>query len=519
MDENIYDNISKLYTDSGYFSRYSKDIWITIIICIIVFYVVSYFYIMNHLQPIKKNWSTQRCNPAVMPFAGFINNNTTKSNFDFTKDNFEHCTQTILGDITKYSFTPLYYLMGLITTEYKELSDALASSRSMFNNIRNDVKKQGDDIYGRSLNITLPIIQTFQILKDIFGKAQATMVSGIYTLYGGYITTNSLFLYIYEATLSLLYIIISFIIACFAVGWLFPPTLIAGLSAAAFMTILLIPIIVIMTIMTEVFDAADIKTPPTVPGFCFSGETKIKMREGSKKISKIKVGEILSDGSIVTAIMKSSSRDQIFYNLNEVIVTSNHMVFHSTLGWIPVKSHPNSILLKEFKEPYIYCLNTNTKIIEINNIIFADWDEIDDDDIDKYNKKYNTTFKDDMRINIHKYLNNSIHPFSSVYLENGERIYIKDLRVNDVLSHGEIVKSIVTIDTSYMKDKFYNFFSNGVFIISGTSNLDIHLDVKDIDNIITKNSVITPKISYHIITNTGEFHVKNVIIKDYNYTL
>ena len=40
-------------------------------------------------------------------------------------------------------------------------------------------------------------------------------------------------------------------------------------------------------------------------------------------------------------------------------------------------------LLENYNKPYIYCINTSNKRININNTIFADWDDLDNIDLNK----------------------------------------------------------------------------------------------------------------------------------------
>ena len=86
--ENIYTKINKMYNKKTYLASYGLDILITIVICLIFFVATSYFYIMNNLKPIVADWSNQKCSPAVIPFAGLINNGTTTTPMEFTEQNF-----------------------------------------------------------------------------------------------------------------------------------------------------------------------------------------------------------------------------------------------------------------------------------------------------------------------------------------------------------------------------------------------------------------------------------------------
>ena len=49
---------------------------------------------MNRLKPIKADWTNQRCNPSIIPFAGLINAPPNTSKIEYTAENFSQCTQT-----------------------------------------------------------------------------------------------------------------------------------------------------------------------------------------------------------------------------------------------------------------------------------------------------------------------------------------------------------------------------------------------------------------------------------------
>ena len=91
----------------------------------------------------------------------------------------------------------------------------------------------------------------------------------------------------------------------------------------------------------------NLSTPPLpgIPG-CFAEDTLIELlvtdndNKNTKKLIKdICIGDILKNGSKVTAILKCSAKEQNLYTLNNVLVTGEHRVFHLN-KWIKVKDHP-----------------------------------------------------------------------------------------------------------------------------------------------------------------------------------
>lgn len=512
---NIYDQISDLYTKGGYFTRYAGDFWLTIIVCLIVFVIVSYYHVQNNIQPILDDWSNQRCNPAVIPFAGMINAPTGESAVQFTGENFEQCTQNVLSEIAQYAFMPIYYLLNAITSMFSELSEAMDSMRSMFNSMRNSISDQGNDLFSRSLNITLPVLHIFRKLGSVFGKIQGTLVSSMYTLYSGYITTESLFLFIYEATISILYIIMSFILVCFGIGWLFPPVLTTGLAAAAFMAILLIPTVVMIVIMQDIFSASGIKSPPAVPSYCFAGDTMLKMANGKqKKIKDIIIGDELYESGKVTAVMQSSSHGCHIFNINGVVVTSTHKVYYNG-EWICASDHPKSYFVDDFQDNLVYCIGTTSKMIKIKNMVFSDWDEVDDVDINELRQSSNLGLPLSFnRENLHEYLDSGLHPETIVYLDDGRGVPISNIEVNDVLLFGEKVTSVIKAKADDL-NSFHSISHNGSEIIRCSKNTDVKIDSLGEDN-LDFEEVEKPRFMNHLVTDKGGFKLSGLMIGEYS---
>ena len=86
----------------------------------------------------------------------------------------------------------------------------------------------------------------------------------------------------------------------------------------------------------------------------------------------IKVNDVLFDNSIITSKIKVTSEGLDMYNLNGIIVSESHII--NCLGkWLPVKEHPLAIKIDKYDEPYLYCLNTSSKVIVLNNIVFTEF--------------------------------------------------------------------------------------------------------------------------------------------------
>lgn len=113
--------------------------------------------------------------------------------------------------------------------------------------------------------------------------------------------------------------------------------------------------------------------------FCFSGDTVLEREDMNYVyIRDIKVGDVLSDGSKVIVKQVFYKREPLFLckqqNLSYPIkVTGEHKVKHNN-KWICVKDCPEFERTFENSE-YLYCITTDTGIINIEGVIFKDYSE------------------------------------------------------------------------------------------------------------------------------------------------
>ena len=175
--DGIYNKITHFYNIKGFLERYGSDLYITIFIFLIFFISMSYFIVINNLEPIKNNWVNERCKPHIIPLAGIINTPEGESAFKYTSENFTGCINSILSSITGFAFEPIYYIIGSVGKIFKELTEAMNSIREMFNKLRNDISNITQEIFGRALNITIPIINIFISAKDMLNKANGIITA------------------------------------------------------------------------------------------------------------------------------------------------------------------------------------------------------------------------------------------------------------------------------------------------------------------------------------------------------
>ena len=510
MSDSILKVINKIYSKAGFLEKYGGSLWLTIILIIVFFVAISYYHVMNNIQPIKADWLNQRCNPSVIPFAGLINKPDDQSAFEFTASNFNNCIYNILNDIINIFLAPLYYLVNLLTEVMNLIKESLQAVREVFDSIRKAVAGVSEDIMGRMLNFLIPLQVILIKIRNMFNQTQAVMTASIYTLLGTYDTIVASASGIVKIVAGILLSLAAIILVLFAIP--FGLGLPFGLPLFGLYCVI-IYFAIIVWIINMIILKKFINPLPGIPS-CFDGDTILKLKNGEKiKMKNIKVGMILEEDNMVTAFMEMACLDEI-YELDKIYCTGEHKVKFNN-EWIKVKNHPESKLMDKNYEK-VYCINTSNKTIKINDLIFGDYDELDKNEIDEIKSKCDKYLPKLFNLgDIHKYLDGGFEENTSIEMFDGHSVKIKYIKVNDVLKYGERVVGIVEIKADDLDIKNYSL-ENNENIKCGPN---IHICDSDLGMYSTLDmygeSIKINKI-YNLITDKKTFNINGVKYFDYN---
>lgn len=524
VNDESYKNIKKMYDNLNYFDQYGSSLVLFILITISLFVLCSYCFVMINVQPIKDDWINQRCKPSIIPFAGLINAPEGTTSTDFTKDNFDYCTQNIVKDITGNAVQPLTFITNMLNEVFDKIKQSLNGIREMINKVRTSVQATAQEIMGRIINVTIPLQQIIIGLKDILAKVQGTMTAGLFTLLGSYYTLKSLM----GAIAQLIVTILISLAVMIAALWIVPFTWGAAAANTAIFLAISIPMALILTFMTKVLKVQSNLKIPKIK--CFDKNTLLKMNDGSEKeIFDIEVGDVLFNNNEVTAKIKVETEGSEIYELYGIIVSNSHIVKYKD-KWLPVSEHPDSKKIDSYNEPFLYCLNTSSKIIVINNICFTDWDEIYNSDINKFNTllciKFNNckekyTFKTN---DIHKHFDGGFIGNTHIKLKNGTTKIIKNIEVGDVLENDENVYGLVEINGKDI-DEQCAYYLGKKRVIEGGCNLCFYdesiniLTTLDLDENNKKYKNTKEGKLYHLLTDKKSFYINGINFYDYNSSI
>jgi len=489
-------DLNKLYNKQKYLDRYGSSVVLAIIIFLIFFTLTSYFTMMNQIAPIRSDWVNQRCKPSIIPFAGIINPpQDGTSPFEYTQKNFNGCIQTILKETASNAMAPLQAVINLLHKFMMGISKALQAIRELINRIREASAAVMKNILHRILNIMIPVQEMVIAMKDLMSKSKGTMTTALFTGLGGYYTLKSALGAIYELMIAILVALAAAIV----ILWIVPFTWSTASMATTAMVAISIPIGILANFLGVVFQQAS-SPVPEAPS-CFAEDTLFDVQNlGEKKISELTPGMYLTNGSRITAVLKLCAKQETMYNLNGIKVSGSHQVLYKD-KWIHVSEHPFSNKILNFEDEFIYCVNTTTKRIILNDTTFLDWDEITPKAFEKLGQGISLS-------SIHSYYNNGFIKATPIELQNGKIVKINELNIGDVLKNGEKVRGLVVMSTEGMSFCEFDTYKESIIIGLGKKNamtVPYH-------NIV---SHYEPRL-YHLLTDNGTFEIEGISFNDFN---
>ena len=128
------------------------------------------------IKKFKENWPRYKCNPAAMPFAGYLGYNAM--------DNFVECISTIQSGLMGRFLAPIFTMTKFMTQLAGNLMGNIAAIQSTVFNLKNVMNTQFTDITGMFVNIIVKFQKLIIKMKDIFSKLAGTMITLVYMMKG-----------------------------------------------------------------------------------------------------------------------------------------------------------------------------------------------------------------------------------------------------------------------------------------------------------------------------------------------
>lgn len=484
------------YDNLTFFDNYGSSIIALIFVTLLLFLLVSLSYAYLEGSRLQANWDEVRCKPSVMPFAGLIMQPTNMTKTEFTSQNFQYCMQNNMKEVAGTALEPLTYITNSLSNMTSDASSALNSVRAMTAKVRNNIAAIFQDIYNRLVNIVIPLQEIIIKVRDSFGKVQGAMVTAVYTFLGAYFGLQSALGVIATAIVNVLIALAVIIVFL----WTTPVTWGAAAAGTALFAAVAVPLGVMVSFMENAFginvSTGNLKIPK-----CFDKSTCIELNDGSFiNICDVKPGTSLKNNNKVTSVVQVESKGSDMYLLNEVLVSDSHLVWDKcSQSWIRVCERKEAQKVENYTNPFLYCLNTEKGIIEINGEIFSDWDEVEMVEVKNKERGFS--------------------PFTKVKLRRGPTVSMDEIKPGDILENGEKVYGIVKIDTTNLD--LFKFLTREKQSFEGTKNLkysDSNFSLLVSENITDKEEQ-TLKSTHlcHLLTDSGTFVANKVMFGDYNF--
>ena len=180
---NINKTISKLYNNATLMEKYGGEVWITILIIFIFGVAFTYVNVLNHVHSIKKNWGHERCNPFIIPLAGWINNpnKKTESDFQYTVDNFEFCLGSVVQSVFQFIADSFKFILQGIASLFQDILNILSGIINFIMSIISAILGLLQNAWGLALQGSVGLQETLNKSRDTFGRLVGFVVVVLYT--------------------------------------------------------------------------------------------------------------------------------------------------------------------------------------------------------------------------------------------------------------------------------------------------------------------------------------------------
>jgi hypothetical protein len=298
----------------------ASDIFFTVIILFIFTLLYCYNILVAASKNIQQNWPLYRCNPIIMPFAGYFGHDTTS--------NFTYCIQNIQSAGMDEFLAPLNYGQTILGNVASELENSLQSSRGFISNFRTAIQSIVASIYSVFLGLIIGVQQQMQYTSDTFNKLSGAMTVGGSVLTG----TRDLGTSVVNGP---------------------PGQIMRAVGSVCFHE----------NTLVKKNDNKVIKMKDLNLGD--------KLKNDSIVQAKMEISNLNNNNNFIENLYIIKGGE----NNEDIIVSGSHLIFDDKLKtFIKVENYKNAELCK-FNCNKLYCLITNDHTIPLGDFIFHDWDD------------------------------------------------------------------------------------------------------------------------------------------------
>jgi hypothetical protein len=322
-----------------------KDIFLLYLYVFIILGIYIFSVLMAYIGEINEKWDDYKCNPVIMPIAGYIKQGIPDP-VEFTDKNFKDCAAVLMKPVAEAGINaPVKPVLGVFENTLGSLNDSVFSvfgvlvyrfrmmMMSVLQSLSNTFNVVSSSIQGTGFRV--------QYIMKRLGGIMTTIVYKLASIVK--LQEAS-----YNYSLRLTKIILGI-----------------GLAVGLFNT----PIMIFTTAMIALLKLDGIK-------FCFHPDSHVTLWGGEKiKAKHITPGNKLEGGEYITSTFKLRSQGKKFVKLGGMIVTEDHKVIHDG-RIIEAREHPDvsECHSRYNNPPYIVCWNTSIGSFKQGGIIFQDYE-------------------------------------------------------------------------------------------------------------------------------------------------
>ena len=283
----IFMKLSKLYSATGFFDKYGTHLFITIVIILAFAIITAYFVFDLQLSAIRRNWSSERCKPLVMPLAGIINAPYGTDKMEYASTNFNFCVSQFFTSVFEKIIGGMYYATNIAVGVFTSALESIEAFRIFFNKLREHFLTTIISAMHGLMNFVIPFINVLVKMRDMMKKIEGIFLAVINMLFSAYLALKSLIGSM--LTLSIIVIVVMLIILIIlwvlvALFWsvpflvpFHPPVLVGAITFTLTVILILIPFCILAAFAGMVF-----KVNTTVP--------KVKNSKANEEMDKARRG-------------------------------------------------------------------------------------------------------------------------------------------------------------------------------------------------------------------------------------
>ena len=285
--EEILAQLRKLYNTTGFFEKYGSHLFITIIIICAFAIATSYFVFDLQISAIRRNWSSERCKPMIMPLAGIINAPNGADKAEYASNNFNYCVSQFFTSVFEKVIGGMYYATNIAVGVFTSALKSIDAFRVFFNKLREHFLTTIIQSMHGIMNFIIPFINVLIKMRDLMKKIEGIFLAIINMLFSAYLTLKSLIGSM--LTLSIIIIVVMLIILIImwvlvALFWavpflvpFHPPVLFGAITFTLTVILIIVPFCILAAFAGMVF-----KVNSTVP--------KVKNRKANEEMAKARQG-------------------------------------------------------------------------------------------------------------------------------------------------------------------------------------------------------------------------------------